>query len=148
MKKKTIVKSALLSLMMIATENVKAQNLGMCTYDAAGNRLERFTYVDDSYNRSLEKMGGKSELANERMGHHTVSVDYNSEGCMVSIEVLGLSGEDYCFASVYNLMGIKILGQHIVEPRTEISLYDYNKGVYLLRLELNGENRCWKIIKK
>ena len=67
MKKETIV-----IMLLCFTLQGNAQETAMCTYDASGNRLSRFIYVDRS--RSLQRMtdkGGHVEMANERFGNLT-----------------------------------------------------------------------------
>lgn len=145
MKKKTII-PMLLSFSLQGT----AQNLGMCTYDVAGNRLSRFTYVEDRgrNSQSETEREGQVDLANERLGNHAVQVLYDSETSTLVIDVLGLDDSDKCSAYIYNLTGQMIYRQKINTVQAEINLYDYNNGVYILRIELNGESKCWKIIKK
>jgi hypothetical protein len=66
----------------------------------------------------------------------------------LTIEVLGLDESDKCAAYIYSLTGQTVYNQDITVSPTKIYLSDNSNGVYLLRLSLNGENRCWKIIKK
>ncbi len=58
MKKETII-----IMLLCFTLQGNAQETAMCTYDASGNRLSRFIYVDRS--RSLQRMtdkGGHVEM--------------------------------------------------------------------------------------
>ena len=129
-----------------------AQELGMCTYDAAGNRLLRSTYsqFENRGNNSqlMSERDGRIDMANERLDNHTIHVTYHSTTCTLTIEVLGMNDTDHCTAYVYNLTGQIVYNQDIVISPTEIDLSNKNNGVYILCLSLNGENRCWKIIKK
>lgn len=144
MKKETII----LTMLIFALQG-NAQNMGMCIYDAAGNRLTRFTYTDRNRSlRNLADKNGQVDMSNERLGNHTVHVTYNSTTCTLIIEILGLDDSDNCSAHVYSLTGQIVLNQAIDSFLTEINLFDKSSGVYLLRLTINGENRCWKIIKK
>lgn len=127
-----------------------SQDMGMCIYDASGNRLSRFTYATNRGNNSqkMTERDGQWDMANERLGNHTIHVTYHSTTCTLTIEILGLDESDKCFAYIYSLTGQTVYRQDITVSPTEIYLSDNSNGVYLLRLSLNGENRCWKIIKK
>lgn len=145
MKKETII----LMLLMFALQG-NAQNMGMCIYDASGNRLSRFTYAINRGNNSqkMTERDGQVDMANERMGNHTIHVTYHSTTCTLTIEVLGLDQSDKCSAYIYSLTGQTVYSQTITVYSTDIDFSGNSSGVYLLRLSLNGENRCWKIIKK
>lgn len=145
------MKKGLFFIMMLCfTLQGNAQDLGMCTYDAAGNRLSRFTYILDRgrHSQQMAERDGKVDMANERLGNHTIHVSYHSSTCTLAIEVLGLENPDNCFVFVYSLTGQTVYGQNVTTSPTELDLSDISNGVYLIRLSLNGENRCWKIIKK
>ena len=143
-------KETLTLILLCSTLYGNAQDLGMCTYDAAGNRLSRFTYSLNRGNNSqlTTERDGQVNMANERLGDHTIHVTFQSATCIITIEVLGLDESDNCAVYIYNLTGQMIYNQSIVASPTEIGLFNNSNGVYLLRLSLNGENRCWKIIKK
>ena len=144
MKKETIV-----SMMLIFTLQGNAQEMAMCTYDAAGNRLSRFTYTDSSRSsRGMAKNDNNLDMANDRLGNHTIHVSYNSAKCILTIEILGLDDSDQCSVSLYNMTGQLVMSQNIVTSPAEMDISDISNGVYILRLALNGENRCWKILKK
>lgn len=145
MKKETII-----LMMLIFALQGNAQDMGMCTYDVAGNRLSRFTYSLNRGNnfQQTTKRDGQVDMANERLGNHTIHVTYQSTTCTITIEVLGLDDSDDCAVYIYNLTGQMVYNQSIVASPTKVDLFDNSNGVYLLRLYLNGENRCWKIIKK
>lgn len=145
MKKETII---LMLLMFVLQGN--AQDMGMCTYDASGNRLSRFTYTMNRGNNSqkMTERDGQVDMANERLGNHTIHVTYHSAICILTIEVLGLDESDNCSAYIYSLTGQTVYNQTITVNSTDIDFSGYSSGVYLLRLSMNGENRCWKIIKK
>lgn len=145
------MKKGLFFIMMLCfTLQGNAQDLGMCTYDAAGNRLSRFTYILDRgrHSQQMAERDGKVDMTNERLGNHTIHVSYHSSTCTLAIEVLGLENPDNCFVFVYSLTGQTVYGQNVTTSPTELDLSDISNGVYLIRLSLNGENRCWKIIKK
>lgn len=144
MKKETII-----IMLLCFTLQGNAQETAMCTYDASGNRLSRFIYVDRS--RNLQRMtdrDGCVEMANERLGGHTIHVNFNTDKKTITIEVLGLDDSDRCSVNIYNLTGQLVQNQDITNSPTEIELYDISNGVYLVRLTLNGESKCWKIIKR
>ena len=70
MKKKTII-----PMMLIFTLQGNAQNMAMCTYDAAGNRLSRFTYTDRSRSlRGMAENDSNVDMANYRQ--HKPSAAY------------------------------------------------------------------------
>lgn len=144
MKKEIIV----LMLLFFALHG-HAQNMAMCTYDASGNRLSRFTYTDRSRNsQKMAEKDGNVDMSNDRLGNHTIHIIYHSIKSTLTIEILGLDDSDKCSANLYKLTGQLVMNQDITTSPTEIELYDVSNGVYILRLILNGENRCWKIVKE
>ena len=144
MRKQTII-----LILLMYTLHGNAQNTATCIYDASGNRLSRFIYSNRGGNsQEMAERDGQVDMGNERFGNHTIHVTYHSTTCTLTIEVLGLDESDKCSAFIYNLTGQTVYRKDITISHTEIYLSDNCKGVYLLRLSLNGENGCWKIIKK
>lgn len=143
-------KETLILILLCSAIQGNAQNFGMCTYDAAGNRLSRFTYNLERGGNSqkITEKVDRVDMANEQLGNHKIHVTYQSSTCTITIEVLGLDNSDNCSAYIYNMTGQMVYNQSIVASPTEIDLFNSSNGVYLLRLSLNGENKCWKIIKK
>lgn len=144
MKKETII-----LILLMYTLHGMAQDTAMCIYDASGNRLSRFVYYNRGHNsQERSERNGQVDMGNEQFGNHTIHVTYHSTTYTLTIEILGLDESDKCSAYIYSLTGQTVYRQDITFSPAEIDLSNNSNGVYLLRLSLNGENRCWKIIKK
>jgi hypothetical protein len=77
-----------------------------------------------------------------------VYVVYSQELSKLTVEILGLTDDDVCEISIFNLTGMTVLRQKIGATPSDYYLSDFNDGIYIASLDVNGERRCWKIVKK
>jgi hypothetical protein len=125
------------------------QDTAQCTYDQAGNRLSRFVIHNDRNSLRGDSLTTKGlNLSNQRLGGHIVYVVYSQELSKLTVEILGLTDDDACEISIFNLTGMTVLRQKIGATPSDYYLSDFNDGIYIASLDVNGERRCWKIVKK
>ena len=125
------------------------QDTAQCTYDQAGNRLSRFVIYNDRNSLRGDSLTTKGlNLSNQRLGGHIVYVVYSQELSKLTVEILGLTDDDVCEISIFNLTGMTVLRQKINTTQSDYYLYDFSDGIYIVSLVLNGERRSWKIVKK
>lgn len=125
------------------------QDTAQCTYDQAGNRLTRFVIYNDRNNLQGDSLTKKSlNLTSHQMGGHNVHVVYVQELSKLTVEILGITDDDACEISIFNLTGITVLRQKTNTTQSDYYLYDFSDGIYIVSLVLNGERRSWKIVKK
>ena len=140
MKKKTIVKSALLSLMMmVVATGAKAQTKWKYSYDNAGNRVMR----QITTNASARLKTSATTLINDEKVNATSDIGRNN----IKVQILSLKSTDIAEAAVYDLTGKRLLSQQIESEVSNISLRTLNRGTYILTIVLNGETNSCKFNK-
>lgn len=140
MKKKTIVKSALLSLMMmVVATGAKAQTKWKYSYDNAGNRVMR----QITTNASARLKTSATTLINDEKVIATSDIGRNN----IKVQILSLKSTDIAEAAVYDLTGKRLLSQQIESEVSNISLRTLNRGTYILTIVLNGETNSCKFNK-
>jgi len=139
MKKETIVKSALLSLMMMVATGAKAQTKWKYSYDNAGNRVMR----QITTNASARQKTSATTLINEEKVNATSDIGRNN----IKVQILSLKSTDIAEAAVYDLAGKRLLSQQIESEVSNINLRTLNRGTYILTIVLNGETNSCKFNK-
>lgn len=137
--KKTIMKSALLALMMLTTTETEAQTRWQYSYDATGNRTQRVVTTGSS----ARKKSVSEYLIDE--GRIKAIGTNNRNG--IKIEIVGYGSEDMAEVSVYDLSGKQLLYKRIESEMTTLNLSDLRRSTYILAIELNGETRSTKFNK-
>lgn len=144
MKKKTIMKSFLLSLMMVMATGVEAQTMVYYSYDASGNRVTRSTTI-------VQTRGWDSDLEDKdkKQGStEKIHIIQHMTEDKISVEIVGWSNDVKASFGIFNTSGVLLLKKDIVGMRTDIDLATFIPGVYILCIETGEEKDSWKIIKK
>lgn len=145
----SICRVTLLLVLLCNLLHSYGQDTAQCTYDQAGNRLSRFVIYNDRNSLRGDSLTTKGlNLSNQRLGGHIVYVVYSQELSKLTVEILGLTDDDVCEISIFNLTGMTVLRQKIDATPSDYYLSDFNDGIYIASLDVNGERRCWKIVKK
>lgn len=143
-----ICRVTLLLVLLCSIVHANGQETAQCIYDQAGNRLTREIYYPDRNSLRGDSITRNSLiLNNQQLGGHIVHVVYVQKESKLIVEILGISADDVCDISIFNLTGISVLRQKIDSTPSTFYLYDLSNGIYIVSLELNGERRCWKIVK-
>lgn len=143
MKKRT---NFLLTFAFSAFVVLNAQNRVQFAYDQAGNRVKRELVITHNA-RSAKKAATREEAYFEDLGERTVKISSNGSG-IIKITVLHMHTEDEGNVEVYSLGGSEVLNRSLSSAETLVDISDKPKGVYILKVTLNGKVTTWKITKK
>ena len=141
-KKRIVFLSAILSVFI----GLNAQNKVQFAYDQAGNRVKRELVITHNA-RSAKKAASREEAYFEDLGERTVKISSNGSG-IIKITVLHMHTEDEGNVEVYSLSGSEVLNLSLSSIETLVDISDKPKGVYILKVTLNGKVTTWKITKK
>lgn len=141
-KKRIVFLSAILSVFI----GLNAQNKVQFAYDQAGNRVKRELVITHNA-RSAKKAATREEAYFEDLGERTVKISSNGSG-IIKITVLHMHTEDEGNVEVYSLGGSEVLNRSLFSAETLVDISDKPKGVYILKVTLNGKVTTWKITKK
>ena len=136
MKKESMMKSSLLSLiMMVVVTGVEAQTKWKYSYDNAGNRVMRQVTTS----ASARQGSSATTLINEEKVNATSDLSRNN----IKVQILCLNKTDIAEAVIYDLAGKRLLSQEIESEVSNINLRTLKRGTYILTIVLNGEmNSC------
>ena len=143
MRKKRIV---FLSAVLAVFVAMNAQNRVQFAYDQAGNRVKRELVITHNA-RSAKKAASREEAYFEDLGERTVKISSNGTG-IIRISVIRMLPEDEGNVEVYSLGGSEVLNRSLSSIETLVDISDKPKGVYILKVTLNGKVTTWKITKK
>lgn len=141
-KKRFVFLSAVLAVFVA----MNAQNRVQFAYDQAGNRVKRELVITHNA-RSAKKAATREEAYFEDLGERTVKISSNGSG-IIKITVLHMHTEDEGNVEVYSLSGSEVLNLSLSSIETLVDISDKPKGVYILKVTLNGKVTTWKITKK
>ena len=141
-KKRFVFLSAVLAVFVA----MNAQNRVQFAYDQAGNRVKRELVITHNA-RSAKKAATREEAYFEDLGERTVKISSNGSG-IIKITVLHMHTEDEGNVAVYSLGGSEVLNRSLSSAETLVDISDKPKGVYILKVTLNGKVTTWKITKK
>lgn len=139
MKKKTIMKSVLLTLLLSASVSAKAQTYWQYSYDNTGNRTQR---VVTTGTPARKKTSTAKLIDDEKV---TAIMINNRNG--IKVEILSYSSSDMAEVSVYDLSGTQLISKRIESEVTTLDFEKLRKGTYILAIELNGETKSCKFNK-
>ncbi len=141
-KKRFVFLSAVLAVFVA----MNAQNRVQFAYDQAGNRVKRELVITHNA-RSAKKAATRDEAYFEDLGERTVKISSNGSG-IIKITVLHMNIEDEGNGAVDSLGGSEVLNRSLSSAETLVDISDKPKGVYILKVTLNGKVTTWKITKK
>lgn len=122
---------------------VEAQTVISYAYDSSGNRIKREIVLES---RSI---GDKQkEEFTEPLSGKQLKIYPNPTKGLLKVEIAGWEDLDKCRFLLHSVSGKLVSEGAFNDAVTEIDMTDCINGVYLLSVEINGENTVWKIIKK
>lgn len=110
------------------------------SYDAAGNRISRQTGSPAPRLTSVDRQ--------QASPNQEISVSPNPTTGPLEISLFRFSENDVCYLTLSNMAGQMLIEQSVTSAQTTLDLSSYAYGFYLLRIDLNGEQTTYKIIKK
>lgn len=143
MKKRRLMKFALLSLAMTAVTHAKAQTTIYYSYDASGNRITRTTNIQRT--RSVEPE--QNTIAETFNPGRSVTVKQHTLQDKVIVNIEGWDSDTAASISIFKLSGIRLQWLSIKQATTEIDLSSYATGCYIMQITVGEYKETWKIIK-
>jgi len=151
--KRKITYTFILFCILYISPSLSAQNITF-DYDAAGNCILKYKTVTlvshiksgGSGNNSSDSI--QQQPQKEMIGEREVSIYPNPTQGALKIEIKGTPIESPIYFYISDING-RILAQK--ESPDALYTYDmtsYPKGVYLLRVVIDGKKKEWKIIKE
>lgn len=131
-------------IVLAASISITGQKKIVFTHDDAGNRTKR------SIDMTVRSASVNDEPVSfsEELSKKTITIYPNPTKGLLSIEIDKYEADLKGDIQIYNLSGALINSHKINERTTQINLHNNPEGVYILRINLNGENSAWKIIKE
>lgn len=137
-------KSSFLILLLAAIPSfIHAQSSIGYTYDAAGNRILR-----EPVRFRVQRENTDSLSMDQRMSRIGITVAPNPTKGPITVTITGLSEEDVCFLSIYDISGKHVLTMPAFGESTSLDLTSFSSGYYLLQALVNDERYLTKIIKE
>jgi hypothetical protein len=123
-------------------------------YDKAGNRIKRWLVVEEITNtteaefRTSEKAedaGAENEMRSDDV---SVSVYPNPTIGVVTVDIPALDESGSNTLHLYDAKGETVLSRKRLMNSNTIDFMNTPSGVYILKLNLGGSEKSYKIIKK
>lgn len=113
------------------------------TYDASGNRTVR-QYTASLF--SLEEED-EEELFSRMFNQHQIKLQTDPSGFIIDVIITNYKAETQGKISLYDINGICISSTIITSEKTSIDIRTLSKGIYIIKITVNEENRSWKLTK-
>lgn len=114
-------------------------------YDEAGNRISRELVIVQSV-RPLS-LASVNPSYYDMLDDASIKISYDTDGC-INIEITNFNENMHGHISVYSVSGIVLFSTEIHQALTTVELGNQPNGIYILGIEINGQQLSWKIIKK
>ena len=126
-----------------------AQSVVEYTYDNAGNRL---TQMYPNNNRR----GGFGDRQEDAFGMtitgelagHSVRITSLYGQSTVKVEIQNLQDSDDCTISIYSISGKMLVSQNAEAFQTTLDMSACRRGIYIIKIRLNGQAGSWKTVIK
>ena len=130
--------------LLFAITSLSAQSVSY-TYDASGNRTARVINLSASPQlRASEEATPLEDLLAERK----IKIYPNPTKGMLAVEIIDFTEEIQGEYFVYDMSGRMLKREKAAPGKVSLDLSNQPNGVYLLRINLNGESVTWKIVKE
>ncbi len=114
-------------------------------YDAAGNRITREIVMDSRATETTEI----ENILFEQIATHEIKIYPNPTEGQLKIEIENPENIHNCTFSITEVnSGKLILQEQATLPVTNINISNQPTGVYIMIIDIDGEQSSWKIIKK
>ncbi|MEA4841144.1 MAG: T9SS type A sorting domain-containing protein [Bacteroidales bacterium] len=145
MKLKKLVFLFLLSL--IITPCLFAQKISY-TYDSAGNRISR-QYVVELRSATVPKAEGIDSTSVETfLDDLSVSVYPNPTKGALAVKVTNVPKDKKVSMKLYSPQGVQLQSINVQDGITQVNMFSYPSGWYILRVHVGEKTIEYKIIKE
>ena len=116
------------------------------SYDASGNRIHR-EMVELKSMESITDTGATKPVVTQ-MGEMSISVFPNPTAGALRIEITNLPDNAQGSLIVWNLQGQELLRINSISSNLVADLSTQPSGNYIMRINVGGVQREWKIVKE
>lgn len=129
----------LLFIVLVGTMN--AQKI-QYVYDNAGNRVKREIV--------LTKSAAETQPAvfTEELAKRTIKIYPNPTEGQLKVEVPAFEESNSVNLTIVNMQGQVVLRKKMNSVVADLDISSKPNGIYILQINIDGENSSWKIIKK
>ena len=142
-----MIKSILTTIVTLLPLFVGAQQKISYAYDANGNRVSR-TIVLPKQAAIAMKNHVDSIFFEEKLAENQLKIYPNPVQSELTIAVDRYEPAMQGKFSLYDTNGAMLVTSELLGAITKVDMGHYAQGIYLLRIQLNGESTTWKIIKQ
>ena len=119
-----------------------AQKIGY-SYDAAGNMVKREIILSRTLPDEYQP-----KIYSEMISSKEVKIYPNPTDGLLKVDIIGLGDEDHCAIAIFSISGICIVRVPNTGVSTDLDISSHSNGIYILKVNINGDETSWKIIKK
>lgn len=142
------MKSRLLLLFFLLGTSSYSQGLFRYTYDAAGNRTVRRYSISMLASEEDEiQLKEEKNIDSKMLKRHHISVLTNIANDEILVRISNLKNETVGEITTYSISGTLVAKIKIREENTIVDLSDQPAGVYIMRINIEGEISGWKVTK-
>jgi len=95
---------------------------------------------------SLEK--GCLTSIQDEIGHVTLNIFPNPTNDRIYVERNDTEGNGNMVVFLSSVTGVLVCKVETDNNQTYLDLSSLASGIYILKVDVNGEHRCWKVIKR
>lgn len=117
-------------------------------YDNAGNRIVKALLISSRQLDDQENKKKQTESYSDLLSKKNIRLYPNPTSGILKVEVLGFSEDDNCSLSIYSTSGQLVESTQLTSSFGVLNISSMPNGLYILKIFLNGNETCWKIIKK
>lgn len=113
------------------------------SYDASGNRISRKKEI--VLTKSAES---PATVFSEELAERTIKIYPNPTEGHLKVEITDFDQCEAVSLSLYNIQGQVVLKRRMESSVCDLDISGRPNGLYVLQINIDGENTSWKIIKK
>jgi hypothetical protein len=147
MLKKNEIKVLLFIFTFFATTGLFAQGVNY-QYDNAGNRTARVINMQSSSPMNSSQETTETLSLDDLVSNQKIKIYPNPTEGLLAVEIIDFTEQIKAEIQITDMSGRTINRKKIETGYTSFDLSNQSPGLYLLRIQINGESVTWKIIKK
>lgn len=113
-------------------------------YDNAGNRISREISITVAGDEPQERIASVSES----LASKEIRIYPNPTDGILSIRIENYENSDDASFVLYDMSGAIVDNCKAEEQTSTIDISNCQSGIYILLIEINGEQSSWRILKK
>lgn len=120
------------------------------SYDANGNRVSRSIVFSRMEEGSGDDSLDKEYLTSiqDEIGHVTLNIYPNPTNDRICVERNDTEGNGNMVVFLSSVTGVLVCKVETDNNQTFLDLSNLSSGIYIIKVDVNGEQRCWKVIKR